>query len=37
MAFAGVDPAEATDAVEQETGAFEVPSPPPTPRSPLGR
>jgi uncharacterized membrane protein YgaE (UPF0421/DUF939 family) len=34
MAFAGVDPADALEAIREGTGQFEVPTPPPAPRSP---
>ncbi|MDQ3849567.1 MAG: FUSC family protein [Actinomycetota bacterium] len=37
MTFAGVDPAEAIAVAQRDTGVLEVPSPPPIPRSPLGR
>lgn len=36
MVFAGVDPAEARAAVKAGTGQFEVPTPPPTTRTPFG-
>jgi hypothetical protein len=35
MTFAGVDPHEAEHAVQEGTGQFEVPTPPPTPRTPF--
>jgi hypothetical protein len=35
LMFAGVDPQEAVDAVEQGTGEFDVPTPPPAPRVPF--
>ena len=34
LMFAGVDPQQAVDAVEQGTGQFDVPTPPPAPRVP---
>jgi hypothetical protein len=36
MIFAGVDPDEARAAVKAGTGTFEVPTPPPTTRTPFG-
>jgi hypothetical protein len=35
LAFAGVDPEQAADAVEQGTGEFDIPTPPPAPRMPF--
>jgi hypothetical protein len=35
MSFAGVDPDEAFDAVQEGVGEFDVPSPPPTSRIPF--
>jgi hypothetical protein len=35
MSSAGVDPDEAFDAVLEGVGEFEVPAPPPTPRTPF--
>ena len=35
MSFAGVDPDEAFDAVQQGVGEFDVPTPAPTPRTPF--
>jgi fusaric acid resistance family protein len=37
MMFAGVEPDEAEHAVQEGTGQFEVPTPPPTPRTPFSR
>jgi hypothetical protein len=36
MVFAGVDPQEAEAAVREGTGEFQVPAPPPSPRTPFG-
>jgi hypothetical protein len=37
MTFAGVEPRQAIEAVQQETGVIDVPTPAPVPRSPLHR
>jgi hypothetical protein len=37
LMFAGVEFSQAVDAVQQGTGQFDVPTPPPTPRTPFGR
>ena len=36
MVFAGVDAQDAEDAVREGTGQFDIPTPPPTPRTPFG-
>jgi hypothetical protein len=37
MMFAGVESSQAVDALQQGTGQFDVPTPPPAPRTPFGR
>jgi hypothetical protein len=37
MSFCGVAPGEAFDAVSEGVGQFDIPTPPPTPRTPFGQ
>jgi uncharacterized membrane protein YgaE (UPF0421/DUF939 family) len=37
MSFCGVAPGEAFDAVQEGVGEFDIPTPPPTPRTPFGQ